>query len=127
MRNRTAAPALHVLVPYLIVGFSMLTAWRDYHQQNWGNAAFAVFNAVLAADAIRAYIGLRASIVDMGLGVVNWLYVERRRSGVAPSPATDAPSTGRRSSTTATAGWPATSGSGATVGAACIAASRRLA
>ena len=76
VRNRTAAPALHVLVPYLIVIFSVFTAWRDFHQQNWGNCAFAVFNAVLASMAIWAYIGLRASIVDMALGVVNWLYVE---------------------------------------------------
>lgn len=79
VRNRTAAPALHVLVPYLIVVFSILTAWRDYQQENWGNCAFAVFNAVLASAAIRAYIGVRASFVDMSLGVLNWLYVEPRK------------------------------------------------
>ena len=78
VRNRTAAPALHVLVPYLIVLFSIITAWRDFNQENWGNCAFAIFNAVLAAAAIRAYIGVRASFVDMGLGVLNWLYVEPR-------------------------------------------------
>jgi len=78
VRNRTAAPGWHVLVPFLIVGFSLLTAWRDYHHQHWGNFAFAVFNAVLAAGAIRAYIGLRAAVVDMGLAVLNWLYVEER-------------------------------------------------
>jgi cellulose synthase (UDP-forming) len=78
VRNRTAAPGLYVLVPFLIVGFSLLTAWRDYHNQNWGNFAFAVFNAVLAAGAIRAYIGLRAAAVDMGLGVVNWLFVAKK-------------------------------------------------
>lgn len=78
VRNRTAAPAWHVFVPYLIVGFSILTAFRDFHHHNWGNFSFAVFNAVLAGTAIRAYIGLRASFVDMGLGVVNWLFVERR-------------------------------------------------
>ncbi|WP_456696490.1 glycosyltransferase family 2 protein [Aeromicrobium sp. P5_D10] len=76
VRDRTAAPALHVLVPYLIVIFSIITAWRDFNQENWGNFSFAVFNAVLAAGAIRAYIGVRASFVDMGLGLVNWLYVE---------------------------------------------------
>ncbi|MET0929424.1 MAG: glycosyltransferase family 2 protein [Aeromicrobium sp.] len=86
VRNRTAAPALHVLVPYLIVGFSIVTAWRDFHHENWGNFAFAMFNAVMAAGAIRAYVGIRASIVDLWLGVVNWLYVERRVRRVAPAP-----------------------------------------
>ncbi|HWM73357.1 MAG TPA: glycosyltransferase family 2 protein [Nocardioides sp.] len=78
VRNRTAAPGLHVLVPYLIVVFSILTAWRDYHQENWGNFAFAVFNAVLAAAAIRAYIGVTNSVVDMTMGVVNWLFIPKR-------------------------------------------------
>jgi cellulose synthase (UDP-forming) len=87
VRNRTAAPALHVLVPYLIVGFSIVTAWRDYHHQNWGNFAFALFNALMAAGAIRAYVGIGASIMDLWLGVVNWLYVERRPQQVAVSPA----------------------------------------
>jgi len=90
VRNRTAAPGWHVLVPYLIVGFSILTAWRDYHQQNWGNFAFAILNAVLAAGAIRAYIGLSASAVDMSLGVVNWLYVDKRSKKAAkPAFSTD--------------------------------------
>ncbi|MET0447917.1 MAG: glycosyltransferase family 2 protein, partial [Aeromicrobium sp.] len=86
VRNRTAAPAFHVLVPYLVVGFSVVTAWRDYHHQNWGNFAFALFNAVMATYAIRAYVGIRASVVDIGLGIRNWLYVERKAPpAVAPA------------------------------------------
>ncbi|MCW2756830.1 MAG: glycosyltransferase, partial [Nocardioidaceae bacterium] len=41
----------------------------------------------LAAGAIRAYIGLGAAVVDMGLGFVNWLYVPtstKTRTPVAP-------------------------------------------
>ncbi len=88
VRNRTAAPGLHVFVPFLIVAFSLLTAWRDYNNQNWGNFAFAIFNAVLAAGAIRAYIGLNAAALDMGLGVLNWLYVdERPKKKAAPETA----------------------------------------
>lgn len=86
VRNRTAAPGWYVLVPFLIVGFSILTAWRDYHNDNWGNFAFALFNAVLAIGAIRAYIGLRAAMVDMGLGVLNWLYVDKRTTPTEPTP-----------------------------------------
>ena len=36
VRNRTAAPGLYVLVPYLIVVFSLLTAWRDYDAPELG-------------------------------------------------------------------------------------------
>ncbi|WP_207346319.1 glycosyltransferase family 2 protein [Arthrobacter sp. E3] len=83
VKNRTAAPALYVLVPYLIVAFSLFTLWRDTMVGNWGNAAFAVFNAVLAAFAIRAYIGLGNSVVDLSLGALNWLYVKPRVRPVA--------------------------------------------
>ncbi|WP_081736676.1 glycosyltransferase family 2 protein [Arthrobacter sp. MA-N2] len=75
VKDRTAAPALYVLAPYLVVAFSLLTVWRNWEVGNWGNAAFAAFNAVMAAGAIRAYIGVANSGVDMYLGVLNWLYV----------------------------------------------------
>ncbi|WP_255513609.1 glycosyltransferase family 2 protein [Homoserinibacter sp. GY 40078] len=80
--NRTAAPGLYVFVPYFIVGFSILTFWRDFSAQNWGNATFAAFNAVMCVWAILAYIGVLNSITDMVLGVVNWLWVERKPAPV---------------------------------------------
>lgn len=76
VKNRTAAPGLYVLVPYLIVVFSLFTLWRDGTVGNWGNVAFAALNAILAAFAIRAYIGVRNSVVDFGLGALNWLYIK---------------------------------------------------
>ncbi|MGO4691314.1 glycosyltransferase family 2 protein [Glaciibacter sp. 2TAF33] len=79
VKNRTAAPALYVVVPYLIVAFSLLTVWRNVQDQNWGNVAFAALNAVLAAGAIRAYVGMRNSIVDVFLGVLGWLYVSPKK------------------------------------------------
>lgn len=78
VKDRTAAPAIYVLTPYAIVAFSLLTVWRDAQLGNWGNVAFASLNAVLAAGAIRAYIGVRNSVVDVFLGMVNWLYVSPR-------------------------------------------------
>ncbi|NWL26092.1 glycosyltransferase [Paenarthrobacter ureafaciens] len=75
VKNRTAAPAIYVLIPYLIVAFSLLTIWRDWQQGNWGNVAFATLNAVLAMTCIQAYIGLWNSVVDISLGALNWLYV----------------------------------------------------
>jgi cellulose synthase (UDP-forming) len=83
VRNRTASPGLYVTVPYLIVLYSIFTAWRSWEHHNWGNFAFAVFNATLAAGAIRAYIGLRNSLVDMVMGLLNWIFVPKRR---APEP-----------------------------------------
>ncbi len=93
VRDRTAAPGLYVVVPYLIVAFSLWTLWRDVTAHNWGNAAFAAFNAVLAAYAIWAYIGVRDSLVDMWLGLLNWLYVPDRKpkASTAAAPATPAP------------------------------------
>ncbi len=75
VKNRTAAPAIYVLIPYAIVAFSVLTIWRDAQQGNWGNVAFASLNAVLAMTCIQAYIGIWNSAVDVFLGAVNWLYV----------------------------------------------------
>ncbi len=80
VRNRTAAPALYVLVPYAIVAFSLLTLMRDVSQQNWGNALFAAVNAILASFAIHAYIGVRNSVVDVAFAVLNWLYVAPREA-----------------------------------------------
>jgi cellulose synthase (UDP-forming) len=76
--NRTAAPALYVIVPYLIVAFSLFTLYRDFVLQNWGNALFAAFNAVMTAGAIRAYIGIRHSITDTWLGFLSFLFVEKK-------------------------------------------------
>lgn len=76
VKNRTASPMLYVVAPLLIVAFSVLTLWRDYHAQNWANAAFAGFNAIVAIWAIKAYIGIRSTIVDTWLGLTKWLYVD---------------------------------------------------
>lgn len=86
VKDRTAAPAIYVLTPYAIVAFSLLTVWRDAQVGNWGNAAFASLNAILAAGAIRAYIGVFNSAVDVFLGMVNWLYVTPRPKKVEENP-----------------------------------------
>lgn len=89
VKDRTAAPALYVVVPLLIVAYSLFTFWRDFVSENWVNAAFAALNALLAFYAIRAYIGLKNSVVDMVLGVLNWLYVSPRKPREQPSPVID--------------------------------------
>lgn len=84
VKDRTAAPAIYVLIPYVIVAFSLFTLWRDAEQGNWGNVAFAGLNAVLAAGAIRAYIGIKNSAVDVFLGALNWLYVAAKKAKETP-------------------------------------------
>lgn len=88
VQDRTAAPGIYVLVPYAIVIFSVVTFVRDIQAHNWGNAAFAAMNALLCGWAIVAYIGIRNSVVDMTLGVVDWLYVPEKP---APKPTAAAP------------------------------------
>lgn len=78
VKNRTVSPMLYVITPLLIVGFSAFTLWRDTIAHNWGNAAFAGFNAVVATWAIVAYIGIGNSLVDIWLGLTDWLYVQPR-------------------------------------------------
>ncbi len=82
IKNRTISPLLYVITPLLIVAFSVFTLWRDVTAGNWGNAAFAGFNAVVALWAISAYIGLWHTVVDTWHGLTKWLYVE-----YAPKPA----------------------------------------
>ncbi len=83
VKDRTVSPILYVVVPLLIVGFSLFTLWRDELARNWGNAVFAAFNATLASWAILAYIGLRHTIMDIWHSITNWLYVEVKPSNQA--------------------------------------------
>jgi cellulose synthase (UDP-forming) len=75
VKDRTAAPLLYVVAPYVIVAFSVITLARDVIAGNWGNAAFAGLNAFLALSAIVAYIGIRNSIVDVWIAMTGWLFV----------------------------------------------------
>lgn len=76
VKDRTPSSLTYVLVPLLIVAFSLFTVWRNVETQNWGNAVFALFNAFLASWAIVAYIGLGNLFADIWLGLTDWLYVE---------------------------------------------------
>lgn len=76
VKNRTASPMLYVITPLLIVGFSILTLWRDEIAHNWGNAIFAAFNAFVASWAILAYIGIGNTLADIWLGLTDWMYVD---------------------------------------------------
>lgn len=76
VKNRTAASLPFILTPIFIVGFSLFVLWRNIEVQNWGDAAFAGFNAFATMWAIAAYIGIGNLFVDLWFGLTNWLYVD---------------------------------------------------
>lgn len=76
VKNRTATGLLYLLSPIFIIGFSLFTFWRNVEGENWGNAAFAGFNALTATWAVIAYIGIGNFFIDLGYGLINMLYVE---------------------------------------------------
>jgi hypothetical protein len=76
VKDRTATSWLYIVSPLLIIGFSVFTLWRNIHGENWGNAAFAGFNAFAASWAVVAYIGVKNIITDLGAAIKNALYVE---------------------------------------------------
>ncbi len=82
--NRTATPLLFALSPLLIIGYSMLTVYRDIHQEYWVNAAFALFNTLTASYALFALMGLRHALVDIGLGIWEHLHAPEDASRPAP-------------------------------------------
>jgi hypothetical protein len=78
-------PLLFAISPLAIVAFSLLIMWENIVAQNWGNAAFAGLNAFAASWAIVAYIGIVNTIVDIWLGLTNWLYVEKYPTNTQPA------------------------------------------
>lgn len=76
VKDRTATELTYVVAPLLIIGFSFFTLYRNVMDKNWGNAAFAGFNALTATWATISYIGIGNLLSDIWLGLTDWLYVE---------------------------------------------------
>ena len=86
VKNRTLSPALYVMAPIAIIVFSAFTCVRDIGAENWPNAAFAAFNAIVATWAFVSYVGIGNSLVDMWHGLTDWMYVD-----IAPKVKVSAP------------------------------------
>jgi cellulose synthase/poly-beta-1,6-N-acetylglucosamine synthase-like glycosyltransferase len=74
VRNRTVPAFIYVVLPYLLVGWSVYTFKVAYEHDLWSNAVFAAINGILGSYAIIAFIGIRDSLVDIWTNVVSWLY-----------------------------------------------------
>jgi cellulose synthase (UDP-forming) len=89
VKDRTSVALPYVLSPLLIVAFSLFTLWRNIEGENWGNAAFAGFNAFASIWAIVSYIGIKNLLVDIWLGFTDILYIEVTPEKKPQSPVTD--------------------------------------
>ncbi len=93
--DRTAAPALYVLFAALIAVYSFYRLLSDLRYGNYTNAAFAAFNGLLTLYAIIAFIGLWNSVVDVAVGMANWVRVPAKppklKKGVEPEVVAEPP------------------------------------
>jgi hypothetical protein len=88
VRKRTAAPFWMVLTPFLMVGLAAFTVVRDVEHEHWSHAVFAGLTGLLALYAVVAFVGARHGLVDIGVNVLSWLYVDTPGTATTPIDAT---------------------------------------
>jgi len=84
VHDRTAAPALHVLLPWVIAGVFGLAAAEHAEQHTWGGLVFALVSGCLTLVGAVTFIGVRNAAVDARLGILTRVreVARRRRAGV---------------------------------------------
>jgi cellulose synthase (UDP-forming) len=65
VKDRTTSKLGFVLFPYLLIGWSAWTAYRDVLEGAIGHAIFAALNAALTTYGLIMFIGVRNSLVDI--------------------------------------------------------------
>src|ERR1700683_2579491 len=65
VRNRTVVPAFFVIAPYLLIALAGFTFYVAYRHDRVENMNYAALNIILACYAVKAFIGLRNSVVDV--------------------------------------------------------------
>jgi len=78
VKRRTTAPFWFAAFPYLLIGWSAWTTYRDIQEAAWGHAVFAGLNCLLCAYGLVAFIGVRNSLVDMTLRAFDMLRQDER-------------------------------------------------
>ena len=79
VRNRTVVPPFFVVAPYLLILLAGFSCYLAYRQHRIGDMAYAAFNVVLTCYAIKAFIGLRNTVVDTWIHGISLLYKQPRR------------------------------------------------
>ena len=81
VRNRTVVPPFFVVAPYLLIALAGYTCYLAYRHHLVENMVYAALNVILACYAVKAFIGLRNSVVDVWIHATSLLY-----KSAAPSP-----------------------------------------
>jgi cellulose synthase/poly-beta-1,6-N-acetylglucosamine synthase-like glycosyltransferase len=84
VRNRTVVPPFFIVAPYLMIGLAGVTCWFAYKNHRVENLCYAALNLVLLCYAIKAFIGLRNSVVDGWIHGTSLLYKSSRRQRRLP-------------------------------------------
>jgi cellulose synthase/poly-beta-1,6-N-acetylglucosamine synthase-like glycosyltransferase/chitodextrinase len=80
VKDRTVVPPFLLLAPYILIALAGYTFYRAYVDHLTENAFYAALNVILACYAVKAFIGLRNSLVDGWIHGTSLLYkpAERR-------------------------------------------------
>ena len=80
VKDRTVVPPFLLLAPYILIALAGYTLYRAYLDHLTENAFYAALNVILACYAVKAFIGLRNSLVDGWIHGTSLLYkpAERR-------------------------------------------------
>jgi cellulose synthase/poly-beta-1,6-N-acetylglucosamine synthase-like glycosyltransferase len=84
VRNRTVVPPFFIIAPYLMLVLTAATCWLAYKNHRVENLCYAALNLVLLCYAIKAFIGLRNSVVDTWIHGTSLLYKSSRRKRRLP-------------------------------------------
>ena len=79
VRNRTVVPPFFVIAPYLLVALAGATFYFAYRGDRVENMCYAALNIILACYAVKAFIGLRNSVVDAFIHATSLLYRRAKR------------------------------------------------
>jgi cellulose synthase/poly-beta-1,6-N-acetylglucosamine synthase-like glycosyltransferase len=84
VRNRTVVPPFFIIAPYLMIGLAGATFYFAYKYHRVENMCYAALNLILLCYAIKAFIGLRNSVVDGWIHGTSLLYKSGRRKHRVP-------------------------------------------
>ena len=82
IKGRTAAPALFVIFPWLLVGLAVWAMRSAVAADHWMQAAIAGINLIVLLGAILALIGIRNSVLDVAHSFVAQLEKRERRETI---------------------------------------------
>ena len=79
VRDRTVVPVFLLLAPYVLIALAGYTFYRAYVHGLVENMFYAALNVVLACYAVKAFIGLRNSLVDFWIHGTSLLFKPAKR------------------------------------------------